>query len=344
MEIYDLIIIGAGPAGLTAGIYANRYKLSNLIIGQTLGGTLTYAHNVTNFPGFSSISGVKWAQLASEQLKGLGGKLLSATVSAIIKDKDGFKITLNDGREFKAKTLIIATGSQRKELGISGEKEYLGKGVSYCTTCDAPFFKNKTVAVIGGANAAVSGAIHLAGFAQKVYLIYRKENLRAEPAWIEQALNNPKIEVIYKTNLVKILGTNDFERVSKIKNQISKIKNTDQKSKTGITTDIVAGVELDVPYKNSNLLSVDGVFIEIGGLPTSALAASLGIELDETGFIKIDNEGKTKVNGVLAAGDITTTGKILQQAITACAEGAKAAASAFKFLKGQKAPRILGNK
>lgn len=338
--MYELIIIGSGPAGLTAGIYATRYRLKNLVIGQTLGGTLSYAHNISNFPGFISIDGIKWSQLVSEQLKGSGGKLLSATVVSITKEAGLFKITLQDGQKLLTKILIIATGSQRKELGIPGEKEYSGKGVSYCVTCDAPFFKNKTVAVVGGANAAVSGAVHLANFAQKVYIIYRRESLRAEPAWIEQALKNPKIEVIYKTNLTKILGDKETEILNKEdKKQFSNIT---MKRSSDTFLDKVAGVELDNPHKNSNVLSTDGVFIEIGGLPTSALAFSLGIKLDEGSFIKIDSEGKTSVSGVFAAGDITNIGKNLQQAITACAQGAQAAASAFKFLKGQSAPRILG--
>jgi len=304
---YDTIIIGAGPAGLTASIYASRYKLSNLVIGKVPGGTIAYAHKVENFPGVPGISGVELGQRMLEQVKALEVEILAEEVVGIEKSVvDGkFKITTNTKKEFEARTLIVALGTERRKLGVPGEKEYLGKGVSYCTTCDAPFFKGKTVVLVGGSNAACSGAIHLATFAEKIYLIYRKNALRAEPVWVAEVKENPKIEVIYETNVTEVLG--DGAKVT--------------------------GVKLDVPYNDNSTLPASGVFVEIGGQPSSSLLPPLGVELDDDSYVKVDERMSTNIPGLFAAGDLTTKSVILQQVITACAGGAVAANSAFEYLK-----------
>lgn len=305
--LYDVIIIGSGPAGLTASIYASRYKLSNLVIGKVPGGTIAYAHKVENFPGVPGISGVELGQRMLEQVKALEVEILAEEVVGIEKSVvDGkFKITTNTKKEFEARTLIVALGTERRKLNVPGEKEYLGKGVSYCVTCDAPLFKGKTVVLVGGSNAACSGAIHLATFAEKIYLIYRKNALRAEPVWVEEVKENSRIEVIYETNVTEVLG--DGTRVT--------------------------GVKLDVPYSGNSMLSSNGVFIEIGGQPSSSLLQPLGVELDEDGYVRVDERMSTNIPGLFAAGDLTTKSLILQQVITACAGGAVAANSAFEYLK-----------
>ena len=304
--IYDIIIIGAGPAGLTASIYASRYKLSNLAIGKLIGGTITYAHKVENFPGVPSISGTELGQKMAQQAKELGAEILIDGVKEIQK-KEIFKVITESGKEFSARTIIITTGTERRKLNIPGEKEYLGKGVSYCTTCDAPFFKDKIVVLVGGSNAACSGALHLADYAKKVFLIYRKNELRAEPVWVEEVKNNPKIEIVYATNLTEILGEG-------------------QK---------VVGVKLDVPYNGSELLKADGVFIEVGGIPASQLIKSLGITVNENDYIKVDERMRTNIEGIFAAGDVTTGCLVLSQAITASAHGAVASNSVFEYLKSK---------
>lgn len=304
-NIYDVIIIGAGPAGLTAAIYVSRYKLSNLVLGKMPGGTVTYAHKVENYPGLPGISGTELGLKMIEQAKALGAELLSENVGKIDKQEDFFKVTTENSKELRSKSLIIASGTERRKLNIPGEREYLGKGISYCTNCDAPFFKGKTVILVGGANAACSGAIHLAEFAQKVYLIYRKNELRAEPVWVEEVKENPKIEIIYNTNLTEVLGNGSR----------------------------VTGANLDTPYNGSQNLSADGVFVEIGGIPASSFLVPFGVELDENGYIKVNDEMETNVPGLLAAGDVTTKNLNLQQTITACAQGAIAAYSVFKSLK-----------
>ena len=305
--LYDVIIIGSGPAGLTASIYASRYKLSNLVIGKVPGGTIAYAHKVENFPGVPGISGVELGQRMLEQVKALEVEILAEEVVGIEKSVvDGkFKITTNTKKEFEARTLIVALGTERRKLNVPGEKEYLGKGVSYCVTCDAPLFKGKTVVLVGGSNAACSGAIHLATFAEKIYLIYRKNALRAEPVWVAEVKENSRIEVIYETNVTEVLG--DGAKVT--------------------------GVKLDVPYNDNSTLPASGVFVEIGGQPSSSLLPPLGVELDDDSYVKVDERMSTNIPGLFAAGDLTTKSVILQQVITACAGGAVAANSAFEYLK-----------
>lgn len=324
--LYDTIIVGSGPAGLTASIYASRYKMTNLVVGLLPGGTITWASEVENFPGLPGISGVELGRRMLEQAKTLGGEFFFEEVGKVegIEGNEGFegkrfKIVTKSGKEFKAKTLIVATGTERRKLNVPGEKEHLGRGVSYCTNCDAPFFKNKTVALIGGSNAAVAGAIHLSEFAQKVYIIYRKSELRAEPVWVEETLKNSKIEVVYNTNLLRILGREG---------------QGEQGGQEGQGR--VGGVELDNPHEGEKILKVDGVFIEIGGVPVTGFLKEVGVEVDEEGYLKVSERMETNIGGVFAAGDVTDKSRILSQAITACGQGAIAAYSAFDYLKKNK--------
>lgn len=330
--MYDLIIIGSGPAGLTASIYASRYKLSHLVLGKMSGGTITLAYRVENFPGFIG-TGFELGQKMVEQAKSLGAEMVGEEVGKIEKiegnegnegiegDRGKFKIITESEKEFESKAIIVATGTERRKLGVPGEKEYLGKGVSYCTTCDAAFFKDKEVVLVGGSNAACSGAVHLSQFAKKVYLIYRKEELRAEPIWVSEVKNNPKIEVIYNTNVVKILGVGEMGEVKKR----------------------VGEVELDKEFKGNKVLPADGVFVEIGGVPASSFLVPLGAELDENDLIKVNEKMETSISGLFAAGDVTTHSLIMSQAITSAADGAIAAGSVYKYLKGTRAPKLTGN-
>ena len=315
--VYDTIIIGSGLAGLTASIYASRYQMTNTVVGKLIGGTITLAHQVENFPGFPSISGVDLSQKIAQQVRGLGAEIVCERVVKIeiiaaSGEQKHFKIFTETGKEYDAKTLIVTTGTERRKLEVSGEKEYLGKGVSYCTNCDAPFFKNKRVAVAGGGDAAVSGAVHLTGFASKVYLIHRRDQFRAEPIWVEDALSNNKIEILFNTRILEVLGDGNK----------------------------VTGIKIDKTFDNSDEISVDGVFVEIGGIPESGLLPNLGVSLDENNFVITSPRMETNIPGLFAAGDFTTQGLIMSQAITACAQGAIAAASAFKFIKNKSAPRI----
>jgi len=325
---YDLIIIGSGPAGLTASIYASRYNLNNLVFGKKIGGTIGLAYKVENYPGFRSIPGLDLMAKIEEHSKDLGGQIVYDPVQKITKrgepaspmsnrgEQDFIVYTLS-GQTYQAKTIIVATGTERRTLGINGENEYLGKGVSYCTTCDAPFYKDKIVALVGGSDGAISGAVHAAEYAKKVYVIYRKNQLRAEPAWINEWKNievSGKGEAIYNTNIIEIKG--DGQKITQ--------------------------VVLDTDYKNQKELVVDGVFIEIGGVPGTSLAQEMGIEMNDEHFIKVDKWMDTNIPGVFAAGDCTDFIYGFAQMITACGMGALAARSAYVYLRKEMAPQQRG--
>ncbi|MCJ7829723.1 FAD-dependent oxidoreductase [Patescibacteria group bacterium] len=305
-NIHDLIVIGTGPAGLTASIYASRYQIKHLLIGSRLGGAMVWAAMVENYPGFNSITGANLAQKMVEQVKKLGVEIKNTGVIEIKRKETNFELKTENDEFLEAKALIIATGTQRQKLNVPGEAEYLGKGVSYCSTCDAAFFKDKKVAVVGGSNAAVMSAMHLAAIAQKVYLIYRKKSLRADPIWVERAQKESKIEIIYETNIKKILGYKDIK---------------------------ILGVDLDMPYKGNKYLAVDGVFIEIGGVPGTDLVKVLGVELDEKGYVRVKPDMSTNIPGVFAAGDVANASDEFQQIVTATSEGALAANSVYQYLK-----------
>jgi len=299
MESYDLIIIGTGPAGLTAGIYAGRYLLKTLIIGKLPGGMISEAHKVCNFPSYESITGVELTKKIIEQVKDLEIEIKQEEVTEINGSNSNFIIKTNK-QEYQAKKIILAIGRKKQKLNVKGESEFLGKGVSYCATCDAGFFKNKVVSVVGGSNAALTAALLLSEYAKKVYIIYRKGNFfRAEPSWIKQVEENKKIKLIFNSKIIEIYGT-----------------------------DSVKGVKLDTKKD----LKVDGVFVEIGSIPDEKLSKQLELKT-EKGYIKINKKQETNIKGVFTAGDITNNP--LKQVITACGEGAIAANSAYNELKLQ---------
>jgi len=299
--VYDLIIIGAGPAGLTAAIYARRYLLNTLIIGKLPGGMITEAHKVCNFPSYNYISGIELMKKVIEQVKDLGMEIKQEEVKEIkIQQNKDFSVKTGKG-DYIAKKIILAIGRKRRKLNVLGENKFLGKGVSYCATCDAGFFKNKIVAVVGGSNAAVTASLLLSEYAEKVYIIYRKEKFfRAEPAWIKQVEKNKKIKTIFNANVKEIYGA-----------------------------DYVKGLKLDTKED----LKVDGIFIEIGSSPDEILANKLGLK-KEKGYIKVNKKQETSLKGIYAAGDITNN--FLKQVITACGEGAIAASSAYEEITKKK--------
>lgn len=324
--MYDLIIIGAGPAGLSASIYASRYHLNHLVLGFEPGGTISWAHKVDNYPGLPGLSGRQLAEKFLDHTKLLGGRLEQKQVVGIEKTADGFKTLTEDKQIYESKTIILATGTKRRELGVPGEKELVGKGVSYCPTCDAAFYKDKVVVIVGGANAACSGAVHLAKFARQVYLLYRKNQLRAEPTWLEEIKKTKNITVVYEMNIVRILSGEETAQLDEFKIQNSKFKNTTQNSK------LVNAVELDKEFEGSKYMAVEGVFVEIGGAPLTQLASGLGITLDPSGYIVTAENLETNVPGVYCVGDCGSHWREVQQVITAAAEGAVAAYGVYQYL------------
>lgn len=292
VKVYDVIVVGAGPAALTAGIYAARYNLDTLLIGTMLGGMISWAHKVCNFPTYSEISGSELVNKMVEHVKGLGVEIKQEEVVEIVKE-DVFKVKVGSG-EYFAKKIVIAKGTEKKKLGVKGEAEFLGKGVSYCATCDAGFYKNKIVGVVGGSDSALTYALLLADYAKKVYIFYRKDKFfRAEPSWISQVEKNSKIEPRFNSEVKEIYGK-----------------------------DFVEGVKL----KSAKNVKLDGVFISVGSLPSEVLSNQLGVK-SKNGYIVVDKMQKTNVSGVFAAGD--TTDNPLKQVVTACGEGAVAAHSVF---------------
>ncbi|MDD3487184.1 MAG: FAD-dependent oxidoreductase [Candidatus Moranbacteria bacterium] len=298
--MYDLIIIGAGPAGLAASIYASRYKLNHIVIAKEPGGQAVEAHKVENWPGTESVSGLELTQKMRAHAEKLGAKVVMDSVLNIAKGENGFSVTAHTG-EHRAKNIILALGMEYKKLAIPGEEEFRGKGVSYCPTCDAAFFGGKAVAVVGGANSAASAAQLLAEYASKVYLIYRGDKLKVDPAYEESLKKKENVEIIYQTNILEIMG----------EMTVSKVK-------------------LDKEYNGSNELDLKGVFVEIGSEPGVELPKQLGVDLDERGFILVNPDQSTNVSGLYAAGDATTGSNKLRQILTAAAEGAVATASVYK--------------
>ena len=311
-EIYDIAIVGSGPAGLTASIYASRYKLKNIVFGKLLGGTITEAHKVCNYPGLKDISGIDLGMSFYDQAKGCGGEYKAESIVDIKKNNDIFILTSDIGAVYQSKTVILALGTNRNKLNLENEDFYLGKGLSYCATCDSMFYKDKVVAVIGGSNAATMAASMLSDVAKKVYIIYRGTELRGDQVWVGEVKSKDNIEIIYTTILIGLEGENKLERI-----------------------------KLSRAFNNSEYLNVDGVFVEIGSEPNIDLANKLGLELDEKGYIKVSNEQSTNMAGVWAAGDCTDASNGFNQVVTAASEGAIASNSIFSYLKkGAKSPDV----
>lgn len=300
-NIYDVVIVGGGAAGLTAAIYAARYGLKTIVFSDSFGGTITYAHKVCNYPGFTEISGMEWSEKVLSQVQALGVEVNFEKVMTIDKKEKEFVIN-SDQRTVKAKKIILAIGRSRRKLGVEREDELTGKGISYCATCDGGFYKNKVVGVVGGSDAAVTSALLLADLASKVYLLYRKEELRAEKAWIELVNANQKIEVLYKTEAIELLGQEKLE---------------------GIKTNI------------GKTISLNGLFVEIGSVPNTELLSKLNVSLDDNKFIIVNKEQKTNVSGIFAAGDATNASD-LKQVITSASQGAIAAYHAYLEIKENK--------
>jgi thioredoxin reductase (NADPH) len=306
-EQFDLCIIGNGPAGMTAAIYAARYKVNQVLIGDLPGGLMTSSHKICNFPSEREISGMDLAQKMVEQVNALEVPQKISSVTSINQIDKIYNIVLSSGEIIKAKTVLLATGTKHRHLGLPNEKSLTGRGVSYCATCDAMFYKDKIVAVIGGGDSASTAALYLAQVASQVYQIYRGESLRGETAWVDQVKANKKISVIYNTQIAELLG--------------------DQK---------LTGIKLDKPFEGKNELAVDGVVVDVGSEPDLDLINQLSIETDSSHYIMTKNDQTTSREGVWAAGDITTNSNSFRQIVTACSEGAVAAENIFKYLQKNK--------
>ena len=298
--MYDTIIIGAGPAGLTAGIYARRGGLTTVIIEkQSVGGQAQNAADIQNYPGIPSTSGFDLCYAMMNQCTTFGADFVFDTISQINLDGEVKKVTLANGAEIEGKTVIIASGASARKLGVENENEFIGKGVSYCATCDGAFFKGKTVAVIGGGNTAAEDALYLEKLVKKVYLVHRRDALRADKILCDR-LEKSGVSIIWDSVVESLSGEDKIAQVT--------LKNV----------------------KNSTLtpLSVDGVFVAIGEIPNSQLFEN--VEKTPSGYIVTSDVMRTNIDGVYAVGDVRE--KSLRQVVTACADGAIAADDIIKSL------------
>jgi thioredoxin reductase (NADPH) len=304
--MYDVLIIGLGAAGYTAAVYSARYKLSTFIVGAEEGGMGMTAAEVGNWPGDIDVRGPDLMERFKNHALSFGDLVTHkiAWVKSIEKIDGGFRLHLESGDTVDGKTIIFAMGSSKRHLGAPGEEEFSGKGVTYCATCDAFFYRNKTVAVIGGGDSAVEGAAIVAQVAKQVYLIHRRSDFRAEPYWVDRVQSRDNVTFVLERNVAEIVGN---ERVT--------------------------GVKLDKPFEGQETLAVDGVFIEIGSLPSTELGKSLGCALDSKGFLQVDGAMATTVPGVFGAGDVTSGSNHFAQFATAAGEGAVAANSVFNYLQ-----------
>jgi thioredoxin reductase (NADPH) len=304
-KLYDMIIIGAGVSGLAGAMYAGRMGMDVLVIGELRGGLITTTDIVENYPGFISISGIDLAKRLEEHaLFYKTVQIKDERAEKISKEGNIFKVK-TDAAEYKSKTILYATGTEVRKLEAKGEETYRNKGVHYCALCDGAFYKDKVVAVIGGSDSAAKEALLLTQWAKKVFIIYRGNKIRAEPINYEKVMSNEKIEIIYNTNVIELLG--------------------DKKLKA---------VKLDNPYKNSEILELDGIFVAIGHVPLSKLAAEIGVQTDEKGYVKINRNSETNIPGVFAAGDVTDTR--FKQAIVGVGEAVEAVYSAYLYLQNFK--------
>jgi thioredoxin reductase (NADPH) len=299
--MYDLVIIGSGVTGFGAAMYAARLDLTVAVIGNVDGGTITLTDDVANYPGYVQLTGKELADKIKEHALDYPVFMETGTVTDIFRSKENIFYVVTENKSFLAKSIIIATGMKERELEVPGHDELKNKGVSYCALCDAPLYKDKVVAVVGGSDSAAKEALLLAKYCPKVYMIYRREKIRPEPINAARIERDSKIEVITNTNVTEILGPNK-----------------------------VTAVKLDNPYNGSDTLRLDGVFIAIGGIPYSDLAAKLGVELNEKGEIKIDRSSRTNIKGIFAAGDVVDSE--FKQAITGVAEGVNAAYQAYRYV------------
>ena len=302
-DIYDLAILGGGPAGITAAIYASRARLNTIWIDKNFapGGQITATYEVDNYPGMPGISGMDLGEAFGEHARKLGLEPKREKILSLENISGEIRTIRTKKNEYQAKTVILAFGAEHRKLDIPGEDDLGGLGVSYCATCDGAFYKDRTAVVVGGGNVAAEDAVFLSGLCKKVYLIHRRDQLRADKAIQERVFACENIEMIWDSVPLEILGQDEVKGI-----RIRNVKTEEERT-----------------------LDTDGVFIAVGIVPNTALVKDM-LELDEGGYIRANEEGITSVPGIFAAGDIRT--KALRQVVTAVSDGANAVASAQKYL------------
>ena len=300
--MYDIIIIGAGPAGLTAAIYARRASKKTLVLeATTYGGQIINTLDIDNYPLEPHISGIDFAKKLYNQVIDAGAEIEFEKAIEIV-DNGEEKIVKTEDDEYRAKAVIIATGSENRKLGLENEDELIGRGISYCATCDGAFYKGKTVAVVGGGNTALEDALYLADIAEKVYLIHRRDEFRGEAKTVAALKTKSNVEFVYNSNVTKLIADKKLEQIE--------VKSSDGSEKT---------------------FDVDGLFVAVGRIPSNKEFAKL-VKTDESGYIEAGEDCKTNVEGVFVAGD--NRKKAVRQLVTAASDGAAAATAAIRYING----------
>jgi len=300
--MYDLVIIGGGVAAFAAAIYAGRLQLKTLLVGEKVGGTVLLTDEIGNYPGFKKITGLDLFRRIKEHAQDYDIEIMEKRAESIERQTGGFEVSTKDER-LKTRTVIIATGTHLRRLGVPGEEEFANRGVHYCALCDGALYKNKVIGVVGGSDSAATEALLLSEYAEKVFIIYRKEKIRAEPVTAQRVERNEKIEIINNTNVTEIKGDK-----------------------------FLHSVILDKPYKGSKELKLDALFIQVGQIPLSDLAAAAGVKINQKKEIIINRDSETNIPGIFACGDVVD-GKF-KQAITGVAQAVTAAHSAYEYVAG----------
>ena len=296
--IQDLIIIGGGPAGITAGVYAARKRMKFLMVTKDIGGQAAWSSDVENYPGYQFITGPDLVEKFQEHMQKYGINLRENEEVVELEKKDKIIYIKTTKESYEAKTVIIAAGKRVKEIGVPGEKEYKNKGVAYCVTCDGPLFAEKDIAVVGGGNSALDAAIQMMNIANKVYLINITDRFIGDSIMQEKIRNNPRVKILHNTRVESIIGDK-----------------------------FVKGINIDTQGKKETL-DVKGIFIEIGLMPNSWFAK--GLDKNEKNEIKVNCANETNIPGIFAAGDVTSVPE--KQIVIAAGDGAKAALGAFRYL------------
>ncbi len=301
---YDIVIAGQGAAGFAAGLYAARYQTKPVIIGETFGGETAIGGSIENYPGYVDIDGFDLMMHFRDQVVKYDVPIVDDKVTKVVGVEGCYEVETEYSGTYQAQTVILAIGRERRKLGLPNEEEWTGRGVSFCSVCDAPLHKDNVVAVVGGGNAAAEGAVLLAKYATQVYLIYRgSEFFRPERIIVDELNRTPNVTQLLETNVVELQGTNDLE-----------------------------GIRIDRPVNGSDELTVDGIFIEIGADPRADIPKELGMNLNDEDEVIVDTAMRTNIPGIFAAGDLTNASGDLKQTITAAAQGAIAASAAYKYL------------
>lgn len=303
--MYDVIIIGAGAAGMTAAIYTCRKKLKTAVLSIDVGGQTNLTSHIENYPGTGPMHGIELMQRFQNEAVGFGAEIIMGKTTKVEKTEKGFQVWLANGETYECRALILAYGKVPKSLGIEGEDKFMGRGVSTCVTCDAPLYKNRDVCVIGGGNSAVEGALELATIAGKVYLVHRRDAFRADEVTVEKLKSSKNMELVLNSVPTKVIGD----------------KNVD-------------GVEIEnIITKEKRELKVDGIFIEIGYVVDTSFVQHL-VKVNEKREIIVDERGNTSHPGIFSCGDITPVP--FKQTVIAAGEGAKAALECYRWLTGGK--------